>query len=136
MKGMSNKIESIKKYFQLLQWFNTDTNEYKAVFHMGIEQLEYPNLIIPNMRQRSFTNILEGTAAAKKILAFQHFEPVHFFESGDHMIAEYVWTAELKLKVGRMKQGQVLKAHICSVFEFRDEKIYRQRNYDCYDPVD
>jgi ketosteroid isomerase-like protein len=130
---MSDKIATIKKFFQLLQWFNTDLNEYKAVFHTGIEQIEYPNLIIPITRQRKFSNIIEGAESGKKLLAFQHFEPVHFFDAGDTVIAEYIWTGELKVKVARMKQGQVLKAHICSIFEFRDERIYRQRNYDCYD---
>jgi ketosteroid isomerase-like protein len=132
---MSNKIDQIKKYFQLQQWFNTDLNEFKAVFHQGIELIEFPNLIIPITRKRTFANLLESTESGKKMLAFQHFEPVHFFESGDTVIAEYIWTGELKQKAGRLKQGQVLKAHICSIFEFREEKIYRQRNYDCYEPV-
>ena len=132
---MANKIELIKKFFQLLQWFTTDENEYKSIFHAGIEQIEYPNLIIPKTRQKTFSNLLQGAEAGKKMLAYQRFEPLNFFEATDTIIAEYKWIGELKMKAGKIKQGQVLKAHICTIFEFRDGKIYRQRNYDCYEAV-
>jgi hypothetical protein len=132
---MTNKIEIVKKFFQLLQWFNTDEKEYKTILHAGIEQTEYPNLIIHEIRHRTFVKLLSGAEAGKKMLAYQHFEPVKFFEVADTIIAEYKWTGELKVTIGKLKKGQVLKAHICTIFEFRDDKIYRQRNYDCYEPL-
>jgi hypothetical protein len=132
---MINKTELVKKFFHLLQWFSTSENDYKAILHHAMEQTEYPSLMIPKTRQRTFVNVIEGAAAGKKMLAYQHFEPTRFFETTDAVIAEYTWTGELKVKVGRLKQGQVLKAHICTVFEFKNDKIIRQRNYDCYDPV-
>jgi ketosteroid isomerase-like protein len=130
----TNKIELIKKFFHLLQWFNIDSNEYKAILHHAVEQTEYPNLILQQTRQRTFSNLLEGAEAGKKMLAYQHFDPVKFFETADAVIAEYKWTGELKQKAGKLKQGQVLRAHICTIFEFKDDKIFRQRNYDCYEP--
>lgn len=131
---MTNKIDTIKRFFHLLQWFTTAENEYKAILHPAIEQTQYPNLLIPAIRKRTFANLIEGAEAGKKMLAFQHFEPLHFFETETVVIAEYTWTGELKQKVGKLKQGQVLKAHICTIFEFKDDKIFRQRNYDCYEP--
>ena len=132
---MTNKIDTIKRFFQLLQWFTSSENEYKALLHPAIEQTEYPNLMIQATRHRVFSHLIEGAGAGKKMLAWQRFEPLHFFETNDAVIAEYTWTGELKLKAGRLNKGQVLKAHICTVFEFKEDKIYRQRNYDCYEPV-
>jgi hypothetical protein len=132
---MTNKTDQVKRFFQLLQWFTTSENEYKTILHPGIEQTEYPNLMIHTTRHRTFNNLMEGAEAGKKMLAWQRFEPVKFFETTDAVIAEFTWTGELKVKAGRLKHGQVLKAHICAVFEFKDDKIYRQRNYDCYDPI-
>ena len=132
---MTNKIDLIKRFFQLLQWFTTTENDYKAILHPAIEQTEYPNLMIHAKRQRTFTNLMEGAEAGRKMLAYQRFEPTHFFETPDAVIAEYTWTGELKVKAGKLKQGQVLKAHVCSIFEFKDDKIYRQRNYDCYEHI-
>ncbi|MFT3935320.1 MAG: nuclear transport factor 2 family protein [Chitinophagaceae bacterium] len=129
------KIDTIKKFFQLLQWFNTAENEFKAILHPGLEQTEFPNIMIPKIRKRTFTNLLESAEAGKKMLSNQRFDLIHFFESGDTVVAEYNWMGELKTRVGNLKQGQVLKAHICTIFEFRDEKIYRQRSYDCYEPL-
>jgi hypothetical protein len=132
---MTNKIDQVKKFFQLLQWFNTEENEYKAILHADIEQVEYPNIIIREIRHRNFSQLLSGADAGKKMLAYQLFEPVRFFEITDTIIAEVKWTGELKVTVGKLKKGQVLKAHICCIFEFKDDKIFRQRNYDCYEPV-
>ena len=132
---MTNKTETVKRFFHLLQWFTTTENEYKSILHPAIEQTEYPNLMIHSIRKRTFTNFIEGAEAGKKMLAYQHFEPIQFFETGDTVVAEYTWTGELKVKVGKLKQGQVLKAHVCTIFEFKDDKIFRQRNYDCYEPT-
>ncbi len=132
---MTNKTELVQRFFQLLQWFTTTENEYKTIFHAAIEQTEYPNLLIHKTRHRTFSNLIEGAEAGKKMLAYQRFEPRHFFETADAVIAEYTWTGELKVKAGRLKQGQVLKANVCTIFEFRDNKIFRQRNYDCYEPL-
>ena len=133
---MNNKTATIKKFFQLLQWFTTGEAEYREVLHAAIEQTEFPNLMIPKVRHRTFKNLMEGAEAGKKMLAWQKFEPIHFFETDTAVIAEYTWTGELKTKAGGLKKGQVLTAHICTVFEFRDDKIFRQRNYDCYTPIE
>ncbi len=133
---MNHKTETIKRFFNLLQWFTTSEAEYREILHTGIEQTEYPNLMIPAIRKRTFTNLIEGAEAGKKMLSYQRFEPSRFYETDDTVIAEYTWTGELKVKAGRFKQGQVLRAHICTIFEFKDDKIFRQRNYDCYEPVE
>ncbi|MDE3249878.1 MAG: nuclear transport factor 2 family protein [Bacteroidota bacterium] len=132
---MSSQIDLIKRFFQLLQWFTTSENEFKSILHPEIEQTEFPNVMMPMLRQRRFKNIIEGAEAGKKMLAYQRFEPTKFYEAGDTVIVEFTWTGELKTRVGRLNQGQMLKAHICSIFEFRDGKIFRQRNYDCYVPI-
>jgi hypothetical protein len=136
MPAMTTKTELIKRLFHLLQWFTTAENEYKAILHAGVEQADYPNLMIPYIRKRTFKGLVESAEAGKKMFAWQRFETLHFIESGETAVVEYTWSAELKVKAGRLKQGQVIKAHICTVFEFRDEKIFRQRNYDCYEPID
>jgi len=132
---MTNKTDHIKRFFQLLQWFSTSENEYKQILHPAIEQTEYPNLMIQHIRKRGFSNLIEGAEAGKKMLSYQRFEASKFYETEDTVIAEYLWTGELKVKVGKLQQGQVLKAHICTIFEFKDDKIFRQRNYDCYEPL-
>jgi hypothetical protein len=118
-----------------LQWFSTNQEEYKSILHPALEQTEYPNLIMAATRHRNFAQLMEGVEAGKKMLAFQRFDPIAFYESGDLIIAEYSWTGELKQKVGKLSKGKILNARICSIFEFRDGKIFRQRNYDCYESI-
>lgn len=127
------QIYAIKKFFHLLEQFSTDQNEYKAILHPMVEQLEYPNLMMSEIRKRNYASLLSGAEAGKKMLTYQRFEFANYIEAGDKVIVEFQWTGELKTRAGKLKPGLVLKANICAIFEFRDDKIYRQRNYDCYE---
>jgi hypothetical protein len=55
------------------------------------------------------------------------------YEIGDTLITEVIWTAVVGVDVGAFKTDQQLKAYFCCVFDFKDGKIYRQRNYDCFE---
>ncbi|MCB0631806.1 MAG: hypothetical protein R2824_20670 [Saprospiraceae bacterium] len=39
-----------------------------------------------------------------------------------------------KLPVGNLSAGEDMVAYFAQFFEFKDGKIYRQRNYDCFEP--
>ena len=40
----------------------------------------------------------------------------------------------MAVDAGHLEASTELKAHICAVFELKVGLIYRQRNYDCYEP--
>ena len=130
---MAAHVEVVKRFFHLLEQFSTDSNEYKSILHPMVERLEYPNLMMGDMRKRTYDNLIAGAEAGRKMLSYQRFEFASFIEAGDKVIAEFQWSGELKTRAGKLKPGLVLKAYICAIFEFRDDKIYRQRNYDCYE---
>ena len=47
---------------------------------------------------------------------------------------EAVWTAELAIPLGKLAPGDQMKAWFAQVYEFREGKIFAQRNYDCFEP--
>lgn len=131
---MSDKRKLIQKYFQLLETFSSDQTGFKSVLHPELVQTEYPNLINKAGQERGLEGCLRGAEAGKKLLTEQHIEISNAFESGNQMSVEAVWTGRMATDAGHLRKGQELKAFLCMVFEFKDGKIFRQRNYDCYEP--
>jgi ketosteroid isomerase-like protein len=43
------------------------------------------------------------------------------------------WEAELAVPVCSLTAGDIMRAHFAMFFEFRDGRIWRQRNYDCFE---
>lgn len=56
------------------------------------------------------------------------------YESGDTVILECLWVGTLGVPIGALGVGGEMRAHFAVFLEFRDGKIVRQRNYDCFEP--
>lgn len=63
----------------------------------------------------------------------QSFEITGFVENGSRAVVEAKWRGTMAISAGQLAAGQELKAFFCMVFEFRDGKIHKQRNYDCFE---
>ncbi|PSL49439.1 ketosteroid isomerase-like protein [Chitinophaga niastensis] len=130
---MDEKLALVYRYFQLLESFSADPVEFASIFHPNIIQTEYPNQLSNDIKQRNFDIMLESMVTNKIILKSQHFSVLKVVEAGNTLVVEAKWTGEIGVDAGRFRRGQVMKAFICTIIEFRDGKIYRQRNYDCYE---
>ncbi|MBV8254804.1 MAG: nuclear transport factor 2 family protein [Chitinophaga sp.] len=130
---MDEKLAVVYRYFQLLENFSVDAAEFAGIFHPNIIQTEYPNQMSNDIKQRNFDIILESMATTRLILKSQHYSVLKAIENGNTLVVEAKWTGEIGVDAGKFRRGQVMKAFICSIIEFRDGKIYRQRNYDCYE---
>jgi hypothetical protein len=75
----------------------------------------------------------EGAGRGKKTMATQIYKITH--EMADRvrlaMEAEWVGTGSV---FGSIPAGGQMKAFFAVFLEFREGKIVRQRNYDCFEP--
>jgi hypothetical protein len=131
---MKTKVEVIRYYFSLLESFNTDEIEFKKVLHQDFRQKELPNLLNKNGQESDRTDSIRRAALGKKILSQQKMVIENYFENGAQIVVETTWSGTLAIDVGNLKAKQSIKAYFCIVCEFKDGKIYRQRNYDCFEP--
>jgi ketosteroid isomerase-like protein len=74
-------------------------------------------------------------ATARTILSSQSYEITSAIESGSTVAIETLWKGVMAIDAGPLKKGQEMKAFICMFFEFREGKIHRVRNYDCFEPL-
>ena len=127
------KRETIERFLELLERFSADASDYRTVLHPEIEQTEYPNQLTDRTVVSDFSRLMERIPNGKRLLREQKYDIRRIHETDESLIAEVDWTAIVAADAGPFRAGQALTAYICAVFDFKDGKIYRQRNYDCFE---
>ena len=98
------------------------------------EQVEYPNALNPAGQRSDLASALERSERGKKVLKSQRFEVVSAIASGDQVALETEWTGVLAVPIASLPAGSEMRAHFAMFLDFRDGRIARQRNYDCFQP--
>lgn len=127
------KLEMVKQYFKLTENFSISEADYAPLLHPEIEQTEFPNLLTDRVVVSDWENLFKRMPSGKQLLKEQKYEIQQAFEAGDTLVTEVIWTATVGVDVAQFRAGQELKAYFCCVFEFKNGKIFRQRNYDCFE---
>jgi ketosteroid isomerase-like protein len=68
------------------------------------------------------------------VLQSQSYEIHNTVEQGEVLVLELTWRGRLAVPVGSLGPGDEMRARFAVILEFRDGRIFRQRNYDCFDP--
>lgn len=108
--------------------------ELDAFFAADVVQIEFPNRLLPHGATRDLAAMKEGRARGQALLEHEAFDITNLVASDEHVGAEVVWTGTVRDAAGPFAAGQTLRAHFAVFMEFRNGKIVRQRNYDCFDP--
>ncbi|OUJ76109.1 nuclear transport factor 2 family protein [Hymenobacter crusticola] len=132
---MSEYLDVITAYFNLAQHLTINSAAYAEVLHPQVEQVEFPNLFNKVVQRRNFEEIIDNLRAGRELLRDTHYELQRIMPSSTDasVMIEGRWEATYTNDLGPVTRGQRLGAQICSIFELADGKIYRQRQYICYD---
>jgi len=76
----------------------------------------------------------EAFEKGRKLLSSQSYEIKGCVVDGDELLIEVLWTGILALPFGSLSVGSQMRGHSAIIFQFKDGKIVRQRNYDCFEP--
>ena len=127
------KLDVVKKYFAYAEQFRTAEVDYADIFHPEIEQTEYPNGLTAQLTVSDREALFQRMPNGAKLLASQKYDIQQAYVLEQTVITEVIWTAVVGADLGPFKKGQTLKAYFCCIFDFKDDLIYRQRNYDCFE---
>jgi ketosteroid isomerase-like protein len=130
---MSNYEKLVIDYLQALSDMVTG-DQLARFFHGDIEQREFPNQLVKTGATRNLAAMLEGAERGKTVLASQSYKTNNIISDGEKLLAEVTWTGMLNIPIGDLQAGDNMVAHFAVVFEFRDGLIWRQRNYDWFEP--
>jgi ketosteroid isomerase-like protein len=109
-------------------------DELGQFYTADVVQEEFPNRLLPNGATRDLEAMRQGRLRGKALLSFEQFELLGAVASGDVVAMELVWRGTVGIDAGPFVAGQTLRARFAIFLEFRDGRIARQRNYDCFDP--
>ena len=103
-------------------------------FSPDVELIEYPNRFVPNGATADLAAIKAAAERGKKTLSGQRYEVIQAYAIQNTVILEVLWVGILAIPVGGLSIGDEMRAHFAVFLEFRDGRIVRQRNYDCFEP--
>jgi ketosteroid isomerase-like protein len=105
----------------------------KRFYDPAFEQTEFPNALNPKGQKSDLADTLSRAEKGKKLLSAQTYDIRTAVASGDTVALEVDWTGTLAIPALGLPGGGQMKAHFAVFIEVRDGKIFRQRNYDCFE---
>jgi len=103
-------------------------------FTKDVVQEEFPNRLSPIGQHRDLKALLESARKGKRIIRAQKYEVLNAIADGDHVALEVFWSGLIAVPLEGLPANSQLRAHVSIFLEFKDGKICRQHNYDCFDP--
>jgi len=103
-------------------------------FTKDVVQEEFPNRLQPIGCHRELSAILDAAKKGKKTLRAQKFDVLNSIVDGDNVALEIFGSGSPAVPVAPPPADSEMRAHLSLWLEFRDGKIARQNNYDCFDP--
>jgi ketosteroid isomerase-like protein len=109
-------------------------DEVAALLADDVLQEELPNRVLPHGATRDLAAIREAGERGKRVMSQQRYEVLNVVAAGAHVALEARWTGTLAVPLGSLPAGGEMRARFAMFFEFKDGKIWRFRNYDCFEP--
>jgi ketosteroid isomerase-like protein len=129
----TDNLAIARKYFEALENF-AEGGTLAEFFTKDVVQEEYPNRLSPIGAHRDLAALLDAAKKGKRVLRAQRFDVLNSIVEGDNVALEVFWSGYLAVPVDTLPADSEMRAHFSVWLEFRDGKICKQRNYDCFDP--
>ncbi len=128
-----SNLEFVRRYLAAVSNFAMG-DELAAFYHPEVNQIEFPNRLVPNGAERDLKALQAGAEAGRRVMTAQTYDIQNVIASDDQIALEVIWTGTLAVPLGALAVGDVMRAHFAVFLTFRDGRILSQHNYDCFDP--
>lgn len=129
----SENIDTARRYLRAIE-DGVAFDHLASFFTPDVVQHEYPNQFVREGAQGGIQQLREAAERGRRVIASQHYEVRNAVASGDWVALEVTWIAVLAVTVGAIPAGGEMRANFGVFLQFRDGRIARQHNYDCFDP--
>ena len=129
----TDNLETARRYLEALE-SGAEGAALAEFFTKDVIQEEFPNRLSPIGAHRNLQAILDSARTGKKMLRAQKFEILNSIVDGDRVALEVYWSGLLAAPIDTLPADSEMRAHFSMWLEFKDGKIARQHNYDCFDP--
>jgi len=132
-------LETARRFLAAIE-ASTDTSSTATAdgadtfYAPDVVQEEFPHRFVPAGGRRDLDGLRAAAERGRAVLSGQRFHVRAAYAVGETVILEVLWVGILAIAIGALAAGQEMRAHFAVFLEFRDGKIVRQRNYDCFEP--
>lgn len=131
MSTEATNLQTARRYLESIGQGSSGGLEF---FAPDVVQEEFPNRLVPNGAVRDFAALQAAAQRGAKVMTQQSLEVLNAIASGDQVAVEALWTGQVAVPIGSLPAGGRMRARFAIFLTFRDGKIVRQHNYDCFDP--
>lgn len=125
-----SRADIVRAYLKAIE----DRDDSLSFFSDDAIQEEFPNALVPAGARRTMDDLREANARGRNVMTSETYEVISLVETGDVVACEVLWRGVLAVPLRTLQPGDAMKARFAVFFEFRGDKIRRQRNYDCFEP--
>ena len=129
----TDNLAIARRYLEALE-NGAEGSALKEYFTKDVIQEEFPNRLSPIGAHRELEAVLDASRKGKQTLRAQKYDIRNSIVDGDSVALEVFWSGYLAVPVDTLPADSEMRAHLSIWLEFRDGKICRQRNYECFDP--
>jgi ketosteroid isomerase-like protein len=129
----TDNLTTARRYLEALE-NGAEGGALAEFFTSDVVQEEFPNRLSPIGVHRDLKAILDAAKKGKRVMRAQKFDVLNSVSDGDIVALEVFWHGYLAVPVDTLPADSEMRAHFSVWLEFRDGKICRQHNYDCFDP--
>ena len=127
---VASHVRKARQLLEALERF--DRAAVAALYAEDVEQIEMPNRLKPEGDRRARAQLLSDLERSQSILRSQRYDVTNAVGEGSRVMVEYEWSGVLAVPMGSRAPGDTLRGNCALSLEFRDGRIVRQRNYDCF----
>jgi ketosteroid isomerase-like protein len=129
----SPRVAFVREYLAAISHGETG-DAMKRFYDPDFVQTEYPNALNTKGQRSDLADTLARAEKGKKFLSAQAYDVRTAISTGDTVALEVYWTGTLAIPALGLPAGGQMKAHFAMFIEVRSGRIFRQRNYDCFEP--
>ena len=126
-------VARARAYLAAIERF-APADELEAFLDPGVVQEEFPNRLLANGATRDLSALREAGVRGRALLSGQRFDVRNAVAAGDTVALEIAWTGTLAVPFQTVPAGGELRARFAFFIDFRDGRIVKMRNYDCFEP--
>ena len=127
-----NPTAVIERYLELIADPTAELAAIDELLDPEMRFIERPNRVSPRGSERDREQVLASVEQGRELLQEQRFDVVDHLVAGDTVATRVVWTGKLAVEAPPLAAGSRLRADSSMYFDFRDGRILRQENYDCF----
>jgi ketosteroid isomerase-like protein len=128
----ATNVERARAYLRALE-NRVREEELAAFFTPDVEIVGYPNRLVPKLVRLTLTDAMQQSVQGKKSISRQSYQPENIVAAGDSVAMQVKWEGVLAIPIAGLEAGATMRAWFAMFLEFREGKIARQNNYDCFE---